>query len=143
MHLRVDADHLEHTTSTGESWRIRVSDIRLLGEFLSRQHRGPENHFLVFMTQDEWFKAPYDSEGRDACLAELGQRLGHPLRPDLFKATTFSSRVLWPAHLEGHAVFELIPEERAGSILTRVRQIFLQKVGMRFTDEVRKELRGT
>jgi len=140
MRLRVEADHVEHATSKGESWRIPIFDIRIVGEFLSRQNRGPENHFLVFMTGEEWFKAPYDSDGRDSCLAALSERFGHQLRPDLFKATTFSSRVLWPPHLEGHAVFELIPEERAENILTRVRQVFMQKVDMRFTEEVRKEL---
>ena len=139
MQLRVDGDHIEYAAG-GESWRIPIADVRVIGEFLSRQNRGPQNHFLVFMTSEEWFKAPYESEGRDALLAELGHRFGHQLRPDLFKATTFSSRVLWPTHLEGRPMFELIPEERAPNIVTRVRQLLMQKVDMRFSEDVRKEL---
>ena len=140
MQLRVDGDQIEHAAPGGESWRIPIADVRVIGEFLSRQNRGREHHFLVFMTGEEWFKAPYDAEGRDSFLAELGRRLDYELRPDLFEATTFSSRVLWPGYLEGRPVFELIPEPRAENIVTRVRQFFLQKIDMRFTDEVREEL---
>ena len=140
MQLRVEGDHIEYSTPGGESWRVPIPDIRVVGEFLSRQHRGSENHFLVFMTPEEWFKAPYDAQGREAFLADLSARLNHPLRPDLFKSTTFSSRVLWPAHLEGQPLFDLIPEERAQNIVTRIRQLLVQNIDMRFTDEVRKEL---
>ena len=140
MHLRVDGDHIEYAAPSGDSWRIAIADIRVIGEFLSRQNRGPEHHFLVFMTREEWFKAPYDAEGRGSFLVELGRLLDFELRPDLLQATTFSSRVLWPGYLEGRPIFELIPEARAANIVTRVRQFFLQKVDMRFTDDVREEL---
>jgi hypothetical protein len=140
VQLKLDGDQIEYATPEGESWRLPISEIRIIGEFLSRQGRGRENYFLVFMTKEEWFKAPYQAEGREAFLAEVGRRLNHELRCDLFKSTTFSSRVLWPAHLEGRPLFELIPEPRAENIVPRVRQLLLQKVDMRFTDEVRKEL---
>jgi len=140
VQLRVDGDHIEYAAPGGESWRIAIADVRMIGEFLSRQNRGPEHHFLVFMTREEWFKAPYDAEGRDAFLAEFGRRLDFELRPDLLRATTFSSRVLWPGYLEGRPIFDLIPEARAENIVTRIRQFFLQKVAMHFTDEVREEL---
>lgn len=140
MQLRLEGDHVDYSAAGGESWSVPITDIRVVGEFLSRQHRGSENHFLVFMTREEWFKAPYDADGREAFLAQLGARLNHPLRPDLFKSTTFSSRVLWPTQLEGRPLFELIPEERAQNIVTRIRQLLVQNIDMRFTDEVRKEL---
>jgi hypothetical protein len=62
------------------------------------------------------------------------------LRCDLFNATNFSSRVLWPGYLEGRPLFDLITEERSTNVITRIRQLLLEKVDMRFTDEVRREL---
>jgi hypothetical protein len=135
LQLNLDGDAIEYA-----EWRVPISEVRVVGEFLNRHSRGRDDYFLVFMTREEWFKAPYYAEGREAFMAELGRRLGHELRCDLFNATNLSSRVLWPAHLEGRPLFDLIPEERAINFVTRVRQLLLQKVGMKFSDEVRKEL---
>lgn len=133
--MKVDGDAIVYS-----DWRVAIAEVRVVGEFLTQRGRRGSEHYLVFLTKDEWFKAPHHSEGREAFLAELGRRLKHELRCDLFNATNFSSRVLWPAHLQGHPLYDLIPEEPADNILTRVRQMLLHKVDMRFTDEVRKEL---
>jgi hypothetical protein len=133
--LTLDGDAIVYA-----DWRLPLSKVRVIGEFLTQHGRRGTEHFLVFMTREEWFKAPYAADGREAFMAELGRRLNHELRCDLFNATNFSSCVLWPAHLEGRPLFDLIPEERAKDVITRVRQLLLQKVDMRFTEEVRKEL---
>jgi hypothetical protein len=135
VELTLDGDAIVYA-----DWRLPISEVRVMGEFLTQHGRRGTEHFLVFMTREEWFKAPYAADGREAFMAELGRRLNHELRCDLFNATNFSSRVLWPAHLEGRPLFDLIPEERAKDVITRVRQLLLQKVDMRFTEEVRKEL---
>ena len=135
MQLKVDGDDIAYA-----DWRVPILHVGIIGEFLSQAGRRRSEHFIVFMTREEWFKAPYQAEGREAFLAELGLRLNHTLRCELFNATNFSSRVLWPAHLEGRPLFDLIPEQRAENVVTRVRQLLLQKVDMRFTDEVRREL---
>jgi hypothetical protein len=135
VELKLDGDAIVYA-----DWHVPISEVRVIGEFLTQRGRRGTEHFLVFMTREEWFKAPYNSEGREGFMAELGQRLSHELKCDLFNVTNFSSRVLWPRHLEGRPLFELIPEERAENIVTRVRQLLLQKVDMRFTEEVRKEL---
>ncbi len=135
MQLKVDGDDIAYA-----DWRVPISHVGVIGEFLSQAGRRRSEHFIVFMTREEWFKAPYEAEGREAFLAELGLRLNHTLRCELFNATNFSSRVLWPAHLEGRPLFDLIPEHRAENVVTRVRQLLLQKVDMRFTDEVQREL---
>jgi hypothetical protein len=135
VQLKLDGDAVVYG-----DWNVPMSEIRVIGEFLTQHGRRGSEHFLVFMTKEEWFKAPYDSEGREAFMAELGERLKDELRCDLWKATNFSSRVLWPAHLEGRALFDLITEERSTNVITRIRQMLFQKVDMRFTDEVRREL---
>lgn len=133
--LKLDGNAVLFAGPGGEGWRVTISDLRVIGEFLSKH-----DHYLSFMTKEEWFKAPYGAEGREEAMGELGRRLNHPLRCDLFNATNFSSRVLWPAHLEGQVLFDLLTERRAANIVTRLRQLLLQKVEMRFTAEVRKEL---
>jgi hypothetical protein len=135
VQLKVDGDDIAYA-----DWRVPISHVGVIGEFLSQAGRRRSEHFIVFMTREEWFKAPYQAEGRDVFLAELGLRLNHTLRCELFNATNFSSRVIWPAHLEGRPLFDLIPEQRAENVVTRVRQLLLQKVDMRFTDEVQREL---
>jgi hypothetical protein len=138
LELRLDGDTIVCGGTDG--WGVPIADVRVIGEFLNKQGRGRDEYYLVFMTKEEWFKAPYYSEGREAAMTHLGQRLNHELRSDLFNSTNLSSRVLWPAPLEGRPLFDVIPEERAENLVTRVRQLLLQKVDMRFTDEVRKEL---
>ena len=137
MTLKLESDAISY----GADWQVAIADVRVIGEFLSVEgRRRRREHYLVFMTKEEWFKAPYDAAGRDAFMSELGRRLNCELRCDLFNATDFSSRVLWPAHLEGGPLFDLIPEERSQNLITRVRQLLVQEVDMRFADEVRREL---
>jgi hypothetical protein len=138
MSLRLEADAITYA-----DWQVPIADVRVIGEFLSLVGRRRREHYLVFMTKEEWFKVPYSVEGREAFITELGRRLNHELRCDLFNSTNFSSRVLWPAHLEGRPLYDLIPEPRSPNLITRVRQMLMQQVDMRFTDEVRRELGHT
>ena len=137
MSLHLEADAISYAGD----WRVSIGEVRVIGEFLSLEgRRRRREHYLVFMTKEEWFKAPYEADGRQAFMNELGRRLNHELRCELFDATDFSSRVLWPPHLEGRPLYDLIPEERSQNFTTRVRQLLMQQVDMRFTDEVRREL---
>lgn len=137
---------LEDDAISYADWRVPLAEVRVIGEFLNEEgrrrgrDRERDDYFLVFMTNNEWFKAPFHSAGGEEFMMELGRRLNHGLRCDLFNSTNLSSRVLWPAHLEGRPLFDISPEARAANIVTRLRQMLLQKVEMRFTEEVRKEL---
>ena len=138
--IKFDDDAIVYAASKQDGWQVRLADVRVIGEFLNQHGRGRDDYFLVFMTGDEWFKAPFYAEGREAFMTEIGRRLNHNFLCDLFNSTNLSSRILWPAHLEGHALFDILPETRSPNIVTRVRQLLLQKVQMRFTEEVRKHL---
>lgn len=140
MRLQIADEAVVCAAAAGEEWRVPLANLRVIGEFLTQaSRRSPAEHFLVFMTKEEWFKIPY-TIGREEVMADLSQRLNHPLRCELFNATNYSSRVLWPPHLEGQPLYDLDPEVRSPNPITRLRQMLLQKVQMRFTPAVRKEL---
>ena len=108
----------------------------------SPNDHGPvvDDYFFVFLTRTECFEASFYAEGHDAVLAELSHRLQHKLCTGLCHSTSLASRILWPAFLEGHPVFDLVPEERADTILDKLRQWVLPRVHMRFTNEAQREL---
>jgi hypothetical protein len=137
--IKLEGDTIVYTLPEPEVWRVSVSDIRVIGEFTNTDGPYADDYFFVFIARDQWFEASFYAEGRDALLAELGQRLGHKLQTGLCHSTSLASRVLWPARFEGHPLFDLVPEERAGRILGKLRQRVLPRVHMNFTDEVKRE----
>jgi hypothetical protein len=138
--IAIEHDSVSYTMPQQQGWRIAVSELRLVGEFTDDHGPVVDDYFFIFLTRDGCFEASFYAEGRDALLAELGRRLQHELRTGLCHSTSLASRVLWPARLEGHPVFDVVPEERAGTILGRLRQHVLPRVRMHLTDEVRREL---
>jgi hypothetical protein len=139
-HIRLQDDTIVYTIPGGDGWQSPVSGVRVIGEFTDDHGPVVDDYFFVFLARDEYFAASFYAEGRDPFLAELGQRLNHTLRSGLCHSTSLASRVLWPARLEGHAMFELVPEEPAGTILGRLRQRVLPRGQVHFTDEVQREL---
>lgn len=129
-----------YTLQEREAWRVSVSDLRVVGEFTNADGPFADDYFFVFIARDQWFEASFYAEGRDALLAGLGQGFGHKLQTDLSHSTDLASRILWPARLEGHPLFDLHPEERAGGIFGKLRQRVLPRVHMNFTEEVMREL---
>jgi len=142
-HIKLEADVIAFTAPDQEGWRVPLADIGVIGEFVNKSGRRDDDYFIVFMTREEWFKVPRSTQGCDTLLADLGRRLNCEFRCDLVNSTNFSSRVLWPAHLTGQPLYDLQPEARADNLITRLRQLLMQKVQMHFTDQVRKELGHT
>lgn len=136
----VEGDWIVYTLAQDDWWRVSVDEIRLVGEYTNDHGPFVDDYFFVFLTKDRYFEASFYADGREAMLAELGRRLQHELCTGLWHSTNLASRVLWPAHLEGHPVYDLVPEARAESVWARLRQWILPRVHMYFTDEVRREL---
>ncbi len=136
----VEGDWIVYTMTQDERWRVAVEEIRLVGEYTDDHGPVVDDYFFVFLTKDRYFGASFYADGRDAMLAELGRRLQHDLCTGLCHSTSLASRVLWPANLEGHPVYNLVPEARSDSVWSRLRQWILPRVHMYFTDEVRREL---
>ena len=137
--IKLEGDTIVYTLPEREAWRVPVADVRVVGEFTTTDGPYGDDYFFVFIARDQWFEASFYAEGRDSFWAALSQKLGHKLETGLCHSTSLASRVLWPARFEGHQLFDLVPEQRAGSILGRLRQRVLPRVHMNFTDEVKRE----
>lgn len=138
--IMIEGDAISYVIPQNDGWRVPVADLRLIGE--RTDHHGPfaDDYFFLFLTRNEHFEASFYAEGREELLSGLSRRLQHELRAGLCHSTDLASRLLWPARLEGHPIFDLIPEEPAATVLGRLKQRVWPKVHMRFTDEVRREL---
>jgi hypothetical protein len=119
-------------------WSVPISKIRIIGEYTTCDGPWGDDYF-VFLTREECFEASFYARGRDKVLSELKCRLQHELRTGLCHSTELASRILWPAQLEGHPLFNLVPKRPAG-IIARLRQFISPGVELHFTHEVRKEL---
>ena len=137
--IKLEGDSIVYTLPEREAWRVPVADLRVVGEFTTTDGPHGDDYFFVFIARDHCFEASFYADGRDTLLAELGDILHHKLQTGLCYSTSLASRVLWPARFEGHPLFDLVPEERAGSILGRIRQRVFPRVHMNFTDEVKRE----
>ena len=140
--LHVKQDAIVYSVPDGGGWQVPIIDIRVIGEFTNDHGPAIDDYFFVLVAREEYFEASFYADGRDEFLAQLGRRLSHPLRPSLSSSTQLASRVLWPARLEGRPLFSLIPEQRAGSVVGRLRQHLLPRVHMHLTDEVREVLQS-
>lgn len=138
--LELVDDDVAYLLREREVWRASIASLRLIGEFTTPDGPAAEDLWFVFVAGDRWLEASLYAEGREELLAELGGRLGHELRAGLCNSVTLASRVLWPPRLEGHPLFDFVPEEKASTILGRIRQRIFPNVCMRVTDEVKREL---
>lgn len=138
--LRVQQDAVIYSVPDGGGWRVPVAHIRVIAEFTNDHGPVGDDYFFVFVAREEYFEASFYADGRDEFLAELGQWLNHPLKPGLCHSTELASRILWPARLEGHPLFSIVPEKPTGNIFGKLRQRLLPKVDMHLTDEVRETI---
>ena len=138
--LEFEGDTIVYTLPAGEAWRMPVADILVVGEFTTAEGPSIDDYFFLFVARNQYFEASFYADGRDALLAGLGDRLRHTFATGLCHSTSLASRILWPPRLEGRPLFDLVPEERAGGILGRIRQRLSPRVLLNLTDEVKSEL---
>jgi|ADGO01.1.fsa_nt_gi hypothetical protein len=102
----IDSDHLEYFGPEGAHWRVPISHIRALGEY--RIPGSEDSHYLAALIDDSgaWFQAPVRASGMEPVLSSLSARLGSTLRLKLSSADSYTSRVLWPPHVEGEPLFD-------------------------------------
>jgi hypothetical protein len=114
--LWLDGEELCYESKTHDSWRIRIADIRVLGEMTNQNGPFADDYFLCFVTDasGHWHEASFYADGFDTCLAALGERWEHDLGVGLCHSTDFASRILWPAHLGDQPMFEFTQEAPRG-----------------------------
>ncbi len=108
--------------SAVRAWSIKVSTIRLVGEYTTGSWG--DDYFLVFLTAREngWYEASFYAKGRDEALDVLGKSLGEEMQLGLCNSTHFKSRVVWPSRLRDKELVDLVPNKSA---FRRFRQKWL------------------
>jgi hypothetical protein len=124
-------------SSVGPVWELRLSALRVIGEYTNANGPYLDDYFLCFATTDsEWYEASFYDEGRDEFLKELGHLLGSDFQLHLVGSTDYASNVLWPPHLAGTPMFTFEPVQATtwlGRLKDRllgspIRQVFAEKV---------------
>ena len=138
--IRLEKEAIVYSVDGADLWRIRLGNVRVIGEYTIDHGPGFDDYFFVFVTEraDCWFEASFYADGTNAFLQGLSARLEHELRAGLCNSTDFKSRVLWPPQLEGEELFVFVPETKAKTILGKVRQSILPHVFFELSEPVRK-----
>jgi len=115
----------------GNGWRLKLSDVRLIGEYTNSDGPFLGDYFVVFLTAAEggWHQASFYADGRDAFLADLAEHLGSPIKTGLAGSTDFKTRILWPSEISGEPLMKVVPKPtrraRLWAKLTGVQDIEL------------------
>ena len=124
-------DDLLSYRAAGGSWSVKISDIRLVGEYTTANGPYIDDYFLVFLTafEDGWHEASFYARGRDEMLAAISRKLGAPIETGLCDSAQYKTRIIWPEKWKGQDLLEVIPAERKKGLWNRVW-------GLQMPDEV-------
>jgi hypothetical protein len=88
------------------SWKIPLSEVKVIGEYSTGRGRFGQDWFLVFVTGIEPapYKASMYAENMREARGEIAESLGD-LPWELKPSQMRSSRVIWPALLRDQALF--------------------------------------
>src|SRR5690606_10078645 len=104
--LRIEGGIVHYTERSGGGFSLTLDQIRIIGEYTNQNGPFADDWFLFFLTPEPgWYEVPMYAEGVNEFIEALSRRLDAPIEPKLFGSTDFTSRVLWPAHLEGQPLF--------------------------------------
>jgi hypothetical protein len=100
--------------SAGGGWSVRISDIRLIGEYTTANGPYVDDYFFVFLAAPEggWHQASYYAKGMEETLRSIEQNFGTPMQLFLCKSTDFKTRIIWPPRLKGRELMEVIPPKK-------------------------------
>ena len=100
----------------GVSWDLKISDIRLVGEYTTAKGPYIDDCFLVFLTAFEggWYEASFYARGRDTVLPALGAALGAPVEAGLCNSTHYKTRVIWPPKWKDQELMDVVPPKKKG-----------------------------
>lgn len=112
--LSVTHDKIDFVAKFSEqNWALPVNSVKVIGEYTL--NTWGDDYFFVFITQDgSCWHASFYADGMDEALGALSERLGSTLRPGLCNSVDWQSKILYPTHLEGRNVFEVIPHKASG-----------------------------
>lgn len=108
--LRCDGEVIAYHSALGD-WSVRITDVRLIGEYTNSDGPYVDDYFLVFLTAAEngWHEASFYAKGRDQTLAALSRSIGSLLECGLCHSTQYKTRIMWPTHLKDQELMEVLP----------------------------------
>src|SRR5690242_7935711 len=127
--LQIVDDELRCTDDKGTiRWSVAVPDIILIAEYTTNEGPMIDDYYLVFCFLDGdramFATCPFYATGREAAFGTLARMLGSPIQLGLAHSTDFSSRVLWPPHVEGQA-YLTFKSEQSRDICKRLKAYVL------------------
>jgi hypothetical protein len=108
--IQCDGEVIAYHSALG-NWSVRITDVRLIGEYTNSDGPYIDDYFLVFLTAPEsgWHEASFYATGRDEALAALSKSLGAPLLCELCDSTQYKTRIMWPPQLKDQELMEVLP----------------------------------
>jgi hypothetical protein len=127
--ITLDNGSIHYFGPADAHWRVPVNVIKAIGEF--RSAALDDGHYLAILIDDSgaWFQAPRRAVGVDEVLSELGREWNADLELSLDRVGSVGSRVLWPPHLAGEAMFEPASPGSERSKLSSLRAELLARIG--------------
>ena len=137
--ISLEGNSVRFALPSGDGWELPLDEVRLIGEYTTRDGPLADDWFIVFVTGggtgEQWREAPFYAYGFETFLRMLRAaipRLGHPM---LAASADFASRVLYPMELDGRPLFDfVIPESRG--IIGRIRSALAGSVRRELAPEV-------
>lgn len=127
--LWLAGDFVCYQYKTHVSWRLRLDEIRIIGEMTNPHGPLADDYFFCFAKDSgDWMEASFYADGVDDFLKALGARLGTELKSQLCASADFASRILWPEHLVDHPMFEFTDKAPHGAWQRLVNFILPQKL---------------
>ena len=111
--IRCDGEVIVYHSALGD-WTVRITDVRLIGEYTNSDGPHLDDYFLVFLTAPEngWHEASFYANGRDEALAVLSKHLGAPLQCGLCNSTQYKTRIMWPPDFKDQELMEVLPRKK-------------------------------
>ena len=104
-------------------WAVRLTDVRLIGEYTTANGPYEDDYFLVFLTAKEngWHQASFYSTGSQELMAALGKELDISIELGLISSVEYRTRILWPPSLQGKPLMQVVPKQTGlGRLWTRI-----------------------
>jgi hypothetical protein len=138
--IRLDQDCVLYQLPNA-GWRLPVSEIKIIGEHTDDQGPTVDDYFLVFLTASDLYEVSFYAEGVNGFLRELSDRLETTLSCELGNSTTYKSRVMWPADMEGAPVFDYFESLKPSGFFAGMREKLFPGTARKLSEAVLQKLK--
>jgi len=122
-------------------WSVEIKDIVLVAEYTTDEGPYFDDYFLVFATKSCAYQSTFYAEGLNTVIETLYERFSMPLRLQLNGLTHWTSRVIWPAHLEGSNYFQFTDVKPKGLAATMHKALLGPQLEYKVAEPIRRFLK--